>query len=85
MPGTSPGMTEKSGTLFPVIARSEAEAIHFSPRRAMDCFASLAMTWRELPVTAHGNYSPRYALRTSGLTRMSAALPCISTRPVCRM
>ena len=28
---------------------------------------------------------PRYAFRTSGLTLISAALPCISTRPVCRM
>ena len=31
------------------------------------------------------NHSPRYAFLTSGLPRMSAALPCISTRPVCRM
>ena len=56
MPGTSPGMTEKSGTLSPRHCEERSdEAIHFSPRRAMDCFASLAMTWRELPVTAHGN------------------------------
>jgi hypothetical protein len=31
------------------------------------------------------NYNPRYALRTSGLVLMSAAAPCIRTRPVCRM
>ena len=32
-----------------------------------------------------GTYSPRYAFRTSGLVLISAAGPCIRTRPVCRM
>lgn len=30
-------------------------------------------------------YSPKYAFRTSGLVAISEALPCISTRPVCRI
>ena len=33
----------------------------------------------------HDDHNPRYALRTSGLPLISAAVPCISTRPVCRM
>ena len=33
----------------------------------------------------HADHNPRYALRTSGLPLISAAVPCISTRPVCRM
>ena len=55
----------------------------------MDCFvASLpcAMTLAvSFPPPLTAAHSPRYAFRTSGLTLISAALPCISTRPVCRM
>ena len=44
-------------------------------------FASRAMT----RLTTSPTHNPRYAFRTSGLALISAALPCISTRPVCRM
>jgi putative endonuclease len=65
---------------LPVIA-SEAKQSR-SRKKELDCFVAslLAMTAREC-----GLHSPRYALRTSGLTAISAALPFIRTRPVCRM
>ena len=45
--------------------------------------AHLRMTWHVRKVVKAHN--PKYALRTSGLPLMSAAVPCIRTRPVCRM
>ena len=50
------------------------------PQAADGCFVACAA--RMTRTTAH---NPRYALRTSGLPLISAAAPCISTRPVCRM
>ena len=71
--------------VMPVIAQ-RSEAIHAGSRHGADGIAWRASLARnDVSVASVRRHSPRYAFRTSGLTLISAALPCISTRPVCRM
>ena len=43
---------------------AQAEAIHLAASGEMDCFASLAMTWRERPTTPCRSYRPAASART---------------------
>ena len=65
--------------------RACPEAIHVFRARESKSWIARVKPGHDGDCAHDEHHNPRYALRTSGLPLISAALPCISTRPVCRM
>jgi hypothetical protein len=68
------------------LRKPDAEARKLVRRKLLDRLFDIIDTAHAMPSSrARYAHNPRYAFLTSGLSISSDALPCISTRPVCRM